>query len=106
MAPEAYSEADCRRSLLLALHRETLSMLVRENLPRSTCPFWALVILMPSRYTPTCCEPRERTLTVLRPPRPPKSLICTPEKNFSASATEEVESDCSCVPRSVWLGVR
>lgn len=54
MAAEAYSDADCRRSFLLALHRETLSMLVSENLPRSTCPFWALVILMPSRYTPTC----------------------------------------------------
>ncbi len=54
MAAEAYSDADCRRSFLLALHRETLSMLDSENLPRSTCPFWALVILMPSRYTPTC----------------------------------------------------
>ena len=106
VAAEAYSVADCRRSFLLALYSDTDSILESEYLPRSTCPFCALVMRMPSRYTPTCCEPSERTFTVFSPPSPPKSFICTPEKYFSASATEVVERFCSVGPEMVWLGVR
>lgn len=43
-------------------------MLSSENLPRSTVPFWALPICMPSKNTPTCWLPMLRILTVLSPP--------------------------------------
>ena len=48
VAPEAYSEADWQSSSLLALNKETLSSVDSENLPKSTVPFWAFVMRMPS----------------------------------------------------------